>query len=162
MIKESEKVLEKKIITATQNAGGMSIKLLSNYIGGLPDRLCLLPGGQLLFVEVKTTGEKPRPIQVLMHMTLRRLGFQVEVIDSSVRIKEVFDVFEIMKTLERFEIEMLHAIAAAHPFAIKDITTVYRRLKSFDNTIALLEVSTRLGIGCFTALNVTCSMKEKL
>jgi hypothetical protein len=95
MIKESEKVLEKKIITATQNAGGMSIKLLSNYVRGLPDRLCLLPGGRVLFVEVKTTGEEPSPTQRLRHMTLRRLGFQVEVIDTSARIKEVFDVFEL-------------------------------------------------------------------
>lgn len=95
MIKESEKILEKKIIAATQNAGGISIKLLSNYIAGLPDRLCLLPGGRMLFVEVKTTGEKPRPIQVLKHSTLRRLGFQVEVIDTSARIKEVFEQLEL-------------------------------------------------------------------
>jgi hypothetical protein len=95
MIKESEKVLEKKIKDTVIGMGGLSIKLLSNYVRGLPDRLCLLPGGRVLFVEVKTTGEKPRPIQVLMHMTLRRLGFQVEVIDTSVRIKEVFDVFEL-------------------------------------------------------------------
>jgi hypothetical protein len=67
-----------------------------------------------------------------------------------------------MKTLERFEIEMLQTIAEAQPFPLKDITTVYRRLKSFDKTIALLEVSKRLGIGCFTALSVVCSMKEKL
>jgi hypothetical protein len=67
-----------------------------------------------------------------------------------------------MKTLERFEIEMLQTIAAAHPFPLKDITAVYRRLKSFDKTIALLNVATQNGIGCFTALNVVCSMKGKL
>jgi hypothetical protein len=67
-----------------------------------------------------------------------------------------------MKTLERFEIEMLQSIAAAHPFPLKDVTTVYRRLKSFDKTIALLDISTRIGIGCFTALNVACSMKGEL
>jgi hypothetical protein len=95
MIKESEKVLEKKIKDTVIELGGLSIKLLSNYVRGLPDRLCLLPAGRVLFVEVKTTGEEPSPTQRLMHMTLRRLGFQVEVIDTSARIKEVFDVFKI-------------------------------------------------------------------
>lgn len=60
----------------------MCIKLLCNHILGLPDRLCLFPGGKLAFVELKTTGEKPKRIQIFMHKKLRALGFRVEVIDT--------------------------------------------------------------------------------
>ena len=80
--KTSEKVIERKLVEAVKSKGGMCIKLLSDYITGLPDRLCLFPGQKAIFVETKTTGEKPRKIQVLIHNKLRALGFRVEVIDS--------------------------------------------------------------------------------
>lgn len=82
MNKTSEKVIERKLVEAVKLKGGMCIKLLSDYITGLPDRLCLFPGQKAIFVELKTTGEKPRKIQVFIHNRLRALGFRVEVIDS--------------------------------------------------------------------------------
>lgn len=82
MNKTSEKVIERKLVEAVKEKGGMCIKLLSDYITGLPDRLCLFPGQKAIFVELKTTGEKPRKIQVFIHNRLKALGFRVEVIDT--------------------------------------------------------------------------------
>lgn len=82
MNKTSEKVIERKLVEAVKLKGGMCIKLLSDYITGLPDRLCLFPGQKAIFVELKTTGEKPRKIQVFIHNRLKALGFRVEVIDT--------------------------------------------------------------------------------
>jgi hypothetical protein len=48
----------------------------------MPDRLVLLPGGSIGFVEVKSPGEKPRPLQVARMGTLRNLGFKVYVLDG--------------------------------------------------------------------------------
>lgn len=79
---ESEKVIERKLVQAIRNNGGLCIKLLCDQFTGLPDRLCLLPGCKIAFVEVKSTGKKPRPIQVYVHNKLRALGFRVEVIDT--------------------------------------------------------------------------------
>lgn len=79
---ESEKLVERKLVELTKINNGMCIKLLCNHILGLPDRLCLFPGGKLAFVELKTTGEKPKRIQIFMHKKLRVLGFRVEVIDT--------------------------------------------------------------------------------
>lgn len=87
---ESEKTLERKIRQRVEKLGGWSIKLLSIHITGLPDRLCLLPGGQLIFIEVKTTGKKPTKIQLKMHDKIRALGFQVEVIDNTEQIEKLF------------------------------------------------------------------------
>lgn len=79
---DSEKVIERKLVQAIKEKNGMCIKLLCDQLIGLPDRLCLLPNGRLIFVEVKTTGQKPRKIQLTMHNRLRTLGFEVEVIDT--------------------------------------------------------------------------------
>ena len=79
---ESEKVIERKLVERVKRAGGLCIKLLTSQYIGLPDRLCLFPNGKIIFVELKSTGQKPRKIQVFVHNKLRSLGFQVEVIDS--------------------------------------------------------------------------------
>jgi hypothetical protein len=79
---ESEKVIERKLVERVKKAGGLCIKLLTSQYIGLPDRLCLFPNGKIIFVELKSTGQKPRKIQVFVHNKLRGLGFQVEVIDS--------------------------------------------------------------------------------
>lgn len=79
---ESEKVIERKLVSAVKENGGMCIKLLCDQLMGLPDRMCLFPGGIVAFVELKTTGKKPKRIQTFMHKKLRGLGFRVEVIDT--------------------------------------------------------------------------------
>lgn len=86
--KTSEKVIERKLVEAVKSKGGMCIKLLSDYITGLPDRLCLFPGQKAVFVETKTTGEKPRKIQVFIHNKLKALGFRVVVIDTTEGIND--------------------------------------------------------------------------
>lgn len=80
---ESEKVIERKLVERVKKAGGLCIKLLTSQYIGLPDRLCLFPNGKIVFVELKSTGQKPRKIQVFVHNKLRSLGFQVEIIDST-------------------------------------------------------------------------------
>ena len=79
---ESEKAIERKLVELVKANGGMCIKLLCDQLIGLPDRLCLFPGHKLAFVELKTTGKKPRRVQAYIHNRLRALGFRVEVIDT--------------------------------------------------------------------------------
>lgn len=80
---ESEKLIERKLVEKCKENGILCIKLLTYQFTGLPDRMCLLPGGKVVFVELKTTGEKPRKIQINIHNKLRKLGFRVEVLDST-------------------------------------------------------------------------------
>lgn len=79
---DSEKVVERKLVELVKINGGMCIKLLCDQLIGLPDRMCLFPGHKIVFVELKTTGQKPKRIQTYMHNKLRALGFRVEVIDT--------------------------------------------------------------------------------
>lgn len=82
MVVDSEKLVERKLVKAVKANGGMCIKLLCDNLLGLPDRLVLMPHSKIAFVELKTTGQKPRRIQIFMHNKLKGLGFKVEIIDT--------------------------------------------------------------------------------
>ena len=84
-----EKEIERKLVNAVRNAGGMCPKYVSPGMDGMPDRLVLMPGGRLAFVETKAPGKKPRPLQLHRHAQLRALGFDVYVVDKPEQIGEV-------------------------------------------------------------------------
>lgn len=84
-----EKTTERKLAEAVRAMGGICPKFTSPGFDGMPDRLVLLPLGRIAFVEVKRKGEKPRPLQEARHWMLRRLGFQVYVLDDGAQIQEV-------------------------------------------------------------------------
>lgn len=86
-----EKVIEQKLVKAVKAAGGIAPKLVSPGFDGMPDRMVLMPGGRIGFVEVKAPGEKPRPLQVSRHRLLRRLGFRVYVLDDAEQIGGIID-----------------------------------------------------------------------
>jgi hypothetical protein len=88
---EKEKTLEKKFSKIAKDLGGLSFKLPAVFCMGLPDRLCLLPGGLVFFAEIKSTGAKPTKIQNLMHDRIRALGFKVFIIDSTESLIDSFD-----------------------------------------------------------------------
>jgi hypothetical protein len=88
---DSEKAVERKLVELVKAKKGMCVKLLCDQLTGLPDRLCLFPGGVIIFVEVKTTGQKPRRIQTFIHNKLRALGFRVEVIDTIEAVTKLLD-----------------------------------------------------------------------
>lgn len=92
--KDSEKLIESKLGKAIKDMGGWSIKLLSTFIKGLPDRVCLLPTGIIFFVEVKSTGKKPTLAQKIIHKKLISLGFNVYVIDSLSMLDGLIEIYK--------------------------------------------------------------------
>lgn len=86
-----EKIIEQLLVKAVKNSGGIAPKLVSPVFDGMPDRLVLLPGGKIGFVEVKAPGKEPRPLQVARHGLLRRLGFKVYVLDAPEQIGGILD-----------------------------------------------------------------------
>ena len=89
-----EKTLERKLVESVKAMEGLCPKFVSPGFDGMPDRLVLLPGGKLAFVEVKAAGCKPRPLQESRHGMLRRLGFQVFVLDRPEQIKLILEDIE--------------------------------------------------------------------
>ena len=77
-----EREIEAYLVRRVAQRGGKAYKFVSPGNAGVPDRLVVLPGGKVFFVECKAPGEKPRPLQVAQISKLERLGCQVFVIDS--------------------------------------------------------------------------------
>lgn len=72
--------------------GARCLKFESPGFTGVPDRMILLPGGNLIFVEMKQPGKKERKRQEYVHGVLRGLGFEViPTVDSMERIELVID-----------------------------------------------------------------------
>ncbi|MGJ0624123.1 VRR-NUC domain-containing protein [Xenorhabdus bovienii] len=77
-----ESVIENHLVKEIKKAGGIAYKFVSPGRRAVPDRICVLPGGRILFVECKAPGERPRPDQIREHERLRALGCEVVVLDS--------------------------------------------------------------------------------
>lgn len=89
MSKVREDVIERHLVNEVKKAGGIAYKFVSPGRRAVPDRLVLLPGGKIIFVECKAPGEKPRPDQLREHARLFALGHQVVVLDS----KDLTEIF---------------------------------------------------------------------
>lgn len=81
--KESEKKLEARLVREIEARGGMALKYTSQYHRGIPDRIVLLPGGCAIFVELKSTGQKPTKLQMHAIRKLIKMGHWVEIIDRT-------------------------------------------------------------------------------
>lgn len=77
-----ETTIEKRLKSAVKDLGGLALKFLPNYFVGAPDRLILMPGGKTYWVELKSTGEKLRPVQRARKKQLEKLGFRCYKIDG--------------------------------------------------------------------------------
>jgi hypothetical protein len=74
-----EKNLERTFIRRVEKAGGRAVKLQGR---GLPDRMVLLPGGRVLFVELKQLKGRLTLHQEFWMEELAALGFETRVVRS--------------------------------------------------------------------------------
>ena len=86
-----EKTIEKKLSDEVKKRGGLAPKFTSPGFDGMPDRIVLMPGGRMAFVEVKAPGKTPRPLQEARQRLLRQLGFTVYVLDDESEIGGILD-----------------------------------------------------------------------
>lgn len=83
-----EKDIEAKFKARVEKAGAFTYKFASPGRAGVPDRIVLIPGGRIYFVELKRPGGKPRPLQRHVMKKIIKFGFNVRVIDSEEAINE--------------------------------------------------------------------------
>ena len=86
-----EKEIELQLTKSVKAKEGIAFKFVSPGHAGVPDRLVLLPGAHIGFVEVKAPGQEPRKLQLAMHRLIRRLGFKVYVLDDQDQIGGILD-----------------------------------------------------------------------
>lgn len=79
-----EAAVERKIVDAIKSKGGLCLKWVSPGYTGVPDRIAVLPGGRILFIEVKKPGTgRLSSRQKRVGDLLRALGCTVLVIDKT-------------------------------------------------------------------------------
>jgi len=72
-----ESAIEAYLRDQVKAQGGKAYKFISPGNAGVPDRLVLLPGGKIAFVELKTPGKKSTALQAAQQRRIRSLGFDV-------------------------------------------------------------------------------------
>jgi hypothetical protein len=77
-----EKDVEAALVRRVKALGGVCEKLTSPGRRSVPDRLVTMPGGQIIFVELKRPGAKPTDAQLKDHERRRAMGCDVRVIDT--------------------------------------------------------------------------------
>lgn len=86
-----EKIIETKLKNEAKKRGGLALKFVSPSFDGVPDRIVLLPGAKIGFVELKAPGKVPSPLQKSRIRLLKRLGFKAYVLDDIEKIGDVLD-----------------------------------------------------------------------
>lgn len=86
-----EREVEKALTKEVKKCGGLALKFISPGMSGVPDRLIMIKGGKLAFIELKAPGKKMRPLQIKRKEQLEALGFKVYCIDDKNQIGGVLD-----------------------------------------------------------------------
>jgi hypothetical protein len=81
--------IQAQIISKLERAGWLVNKILSCTNPGWTDLECFRQHPEMVFIEVKKPGEKPRPLQDYRHKKLRDLGWTVIVADKLSDIKHL-------------------------------------------------------------------------
>lgn len=90
----SEKWLEAAFCRAVKRCGAVALKYSNGNETGFPDRMVLLPNGNVLWVEFKSKGKHPSPVQCVRKLQLENLGHEVYVVDSVASMDSVLDIVE--------------------------------------------------------------------
>lgn len=72
-----ESCIERWLRKQIEAMGGKLFKWVSPGNDGVPDRILILPGGVIKFIELKTKTGRLLPIQTYIHKRLRDLGCDV-------------------------------------------------------------------------------------
>lgn len=86
MIFESD--IEALLVRGVEKLGGLCPKF---GMDGWPDRVVILPGGQLVWVEMKRPDGRVADLQKWRAATLRKLGQRVEIPASKEAVQQLLD-----------------------------------------------------------------------
>lgn len=92
-----ENRVEQRLIDGVKALGGRTFKFVSPGLAGVPDRIVILPGGNVHFVEVKAPGGKPSELQLRRLTQLRKLGVKALILTGATEVDDYLgDIKELM------------------------------------------------------------------
>lgn len=104
---ESEKVIEAYLVKKVREYGGICLKYSNPGMTGYPDRVILFPDGITVWVEVKSKGQRPKPIQEIRIREIRDLGHNVAVVSSKEEVDSLLQCTKFFHDIDTLEIEEL-------------------------------------------------------
>lgn len=87
----SEKAIERYLAERAKQIGLPCLKYSNPNMVGYPDRLVVLPAGEVIWVELKSKGRKPSKVQQLRIAGLSEMGHTVYVIDNKADIDKLIN-----------------------------------------------------------------------
>jgi len=92
-IRVSEKSIEMMLVREIKKMGGLCLKLYSPWFRGMPDRMIILKGLPVRFVELKApdTRHGLSEAQKKVHEQLRSYGVDVDLVWSKKTVKEYIE-----------------------------------------------------------------------
>lgn len=87
----SEKAIERYLTDRVRDMGGVCLKYSNPGMAGYPDRVCLLPGGVTVWIELKSRDGRLSGIQRIRIAGMRRMGHTVCVCKSKEDIDSVLN-----------------------------------------------------------------------
>jgi len=87
--KVSEKTVESYLVGEIRKIGGKAYKFSSPARRSVPDRVCVLPLGLIIFIECKRPGQKPTKAQAKELKDLHELGHMSVWVDSHEAVDKI-------------------------------------------------------------------------
>lgn len=83
-----ERDLERYLVKCVMERGGLCLKFVSPGNAGVPDRIVILPGNKIHFLELKSISKKPTQLQEYRLAQLRALGCSASWADSKEKVDD--------------------------------------------------------------------------
>ena len=87
-----EREVDRYLRERVKQLGGRAYKFVSPGNNGVPDRIVMLPGGKLFFVELKAPGKETTALQDAQIDRISKLGQDVFVVDSKEKVDNILAV----------------------------------------------------------------------
>lgn len=86
-----ESAIEARLRDGVKAMGGICWKFVSPGTTGVPDRIIILPGGRIIFVELKADTGRMSAIQQYRINELRNIGADVRVLKGLSQVKDFLE-----------------------------------------------------------------------
>lgn len=86
-----EKEVEAKLVSGVKKLGGIAFKFVSPGNAGVPDRIVVLPGGKVVFTELKTASGRLSTLQQRQIARIARAGGQVRVVYGMAGVEDFLE-----------------------------------------------------------------------
>lgn len=90
----SEKMTERYLCDSVKQMGGVCLKYSNAGMVGYPDRICLLSGGVVFWVELKSKDGRLNEVQKIRIRQLRSMGHTVNVCRSKEDVDKVLEPYK--------------------------------------------------------------------